>query len=533
MNVAEPLVQQARARGEATAIIEPGPGRDRRITFGALDDRSAALAAWLRRRGMKPGDRVLVMIGISIDLYVAMTALLRAGLVAVFLDPSAGRGHIRRCCAACPPDALLGPVRAQCLRLLHPGLMRARLLVVPPIFGRRLPAARGPELHACGPQTPGLLTFTSGSTAAPKAAVRTHGLLAAQQAALAEAIDLAPGQMDLATLPVFVLANLAAGVSSVIADADLRRPGHIDPGPVMAQLERHPITRSAGSPAFYQRLLEHAEQTGRTLAPLRRVDLGGAPVFPDLLDRLASRLPEGGPVTVYGSTEAEPIAHLTYAEASAADRAAMRAGAGLLAGPPVPEITLRIAAPDRLERGTMPAEAFEAACGAPSTPGEILVSGAHVLPGYLDPGEDVQTKLRVGRTIWHRTGDAGYLDAAGRLWLLGRAGAVIRDGRGTLYPLAIASAARQVPGVTHAAAVAAGGRRVLAVELAAGTPRGAATGALYERLGDRIDRVEVLARMPVDARHNAKVRYPQLQRMLGSEGDAAAAGDFLGAKHGD
>ena len=118
-------------------------------------------------------------------------------------------------------------------------------------------------------QTPALVTFTSGSTGEPKAAVRTHGFLLAQHAVLEESLSLAPGEVDLTTLPIFVLANLASGVTSVIPDADLRYPGRIEPGPVFEQLRQldrttHRLvgrTRIAASPALLARLAAHTRET--------------------------------------------------------------------------------------------------------------------------------------------------------------------------------------------------------------------------------------------------------------------------------
>lgn len=531
MNCVTPLIDQARERGDAMAIIQPSPRGDHSITFAQLESRSAALAHWLEGKGLKPGDRVLVMIPVSIELYVALPALLRCGLVAEFLDPSAGRDHVRLCCEAAPPDALLGSLKAQLLRVLHPGLRRVHSLVYPGWCAPSLEGGRDHEPRSCEADTPALLTFTSGSTAAPKAAVRTHGLLAAQQSALARAIDLQPGQVDLATLPIFVLANLAAGVTTVLADADIRKPGFIEPDPVLDQLTQHAITRSTASPAFFDRLAQRCEQTGRTLSPLQRIYTGGAPVFPDLLERLDRLMPEGGPVTVYGSTEAEPIAHLAFDEASDADRAAMRDGKGLLVGTPVPEVQLRIVNAEALADRTLTVEQFDAAACSADEPGEIMVTGEHVLKGYLNPADDAETKLRVGETIWHRTGDAGYLDASGRLWLLGRTSAVIRDERGVVYPFAIECAARQAELVAHAAVVKIDSRRVLAVQFmpeADEHNERFVVPRLYEKFAGVIDHIVVMPQLPLDARHNAKVRYPELRRELTrimSQSKAAQQGD--------
>ena len=514
MNIAEPFLRQAKHQGEAVAIIEPTSRGDRTITFDDLERASSEIACWLKHKGLKPGNRVLVMIGISIDLYIALIALLRLGLVAEFLDPSAGRDHVRRCCKVAPPAVLLGPMKAQLLRVAYSGLRRVRSMVYPRPFGLAIRNASDDRLANCTAQSPALLTFTSGSTAEPKAAVRTHGLLSAQQAALAEAIDLQPGQVDLATLPVFVLANLAAGVTTVLADADLRRPGFIKPDPVLEQISTHRVTRSTGSPAFYQRLVERCEQSGQTLAPLQRVYTGGAPVFPDLLARLDAQLPDGGPITVYGSTEAEPISHVAYDQIAPEDFKTMGSGGGLLVGQPVRQIELLIANPKQLKADRMTQEELESALCRTDEPGEILVTGDHVLKGYLNPADDIETKLHIDETTWHRSGDAGRLDDRGRLWLLGRTSAVIDDGRGTLYPFAVECAARQVSGVAQAAVAAVEGRRILAIETSPGVDQKRTTTTLSERFDAIIDDVVVLAQIPLDARHNAKVRYPELRRVL-------------------
>lgn len=514
MNVAEPFAKQARDRGEAVAIIQPSRRKERSITFGELHRRSVALANRFKRRGLMAGDRVLVMIEVSIDLYIALVALLRSGLVAVFLDPSAGRAHVRQCCETAPPTAVLGPIRTQLLRLAFPGIRRAKSLIYPNLIRGTASGDPAEAPAPCTPESPALLTFTSGSTAVPKAAVRTHGLLSAQQSALAEAIDLQNGQIDLATLPVFVLANLAAGVTTVLADADLKRPGFIEAQPVIDQIHRHRITRTTGSPAFYTRLAEHCEQTGQTLEPLKQLYTGGAPVFHDLLIRLNQLMPNGSPTIVYGSTEAEPIAHVGYDAITPDDISAMKNGKGLLVGRPVRQIELCIADPEHLRTTSITAEQFEAARCNMGEPGEILVTGDHVLKGYVNPSDDSETKLRVDHTIWHRSGDMGMLDPSGRLWLLGRSSAVIRDDRGVLFPFAIESSARQVDGVQQAAVLAMGSRRILAVEAAASVDATHVRSKLEQRFVGVIDEVVLLSNIPLDTRHNAKVRYPALRQMI-------------------
>lgn len=520
MNAAEVLLGQARARPDAPALVEP-IGRGRAISFAELEAATARAAAMLRDDGVAPGDRVLVLHRMSIDLYVALIAVLRIGAVAVFLDPSAGAAHVERCCQSARPRAFIGSPRAHLLRLMCPALQAAPLKYTTAAlapgarrFAKWSAFAPEPSMAPVKDGHPALLTFTSGSTGEPKAAIRSHGFLLAQHRALAEAIDLRPGQIDLTTLPVFALANLASGVTSLIPDADLRRPGSIDPRPVLRQIGLHRPTRCAASPAFFERLLDAAPDT--RWASFQRLDAGGAPVFPRLLERLRRAAPRARVVAVYGSTEAEPIAHVACDDITAADAEAMARGGGLLAGRPVPQIALRVI-PNRWGR-PIPAldeRTFEAMCLAAGEPGEIVVSGAHVLTGYLGGVGDEETKLRVRDTVWHRTGDAGYLDAQGRLWLLGRAEARIRDDAGELYPFAVEAAASALADVRRSALIACGGRRVLAVEPRPGAEPGLDAAVRRTLPWAKLDEIRIVRRVPVDGRHNAKVDYPALRRLLG------------------
>ena len=107
MNVAARPGGSAAGPG-APAIVDTWHRRDRTTTFAELEDAAARGAALLWQAGLRPGDAVLVVYPVSAELYGALIALFRLGLVAMFLDPSAGLDHIERCCALHPPQGLIG-----------------------------------------------------------------------------------------------------------------------------------------------------------------------------------------------------------------------------------------------------------------------------------------------------------------------------------------------------------------------------------------------------------------------------------------
>lgn len=504
INVVDLFSRQADARPDHPAIIE-GRGRRRTVTtFGDLERRGACGAGRLRAAGVREGDRVLVLVPVSATLYEVLASVFRVGAVAVLVDPGAGRAAFADAVARVQPAAFVGTPKAHLLRLVHapvraiPTAFTTRAGVP---FARRWAGGAPAATVALRPEAPALLTFTSGTTGRPKAAVRSHGLLAAQHAALAAALDLQPDDRDLCTLPVVVLANLASGVTTVLPDADLRRPGAIDAARLLRQIDAERPTRSVASPALFERLLEAAPG----VLPFRRVDTGGAPVHPDLLARLAASVGEA--VGVYGSTEAEPIAHLAHADLSDADRQRVAEGAGLPVGRPVDQVDLRIV-PDRAEPlGPFEAEAWETLARPVGAVGEIVVAGDHVVPGYLDGEGDAEAKVRVGDRVWHRTGDAGRLEADGRLWLLGRCSAAsTRDGE-TVYPLQVEAAVRARLGL-RTAFIDHDGQRVLAVE------RAPTAGLEASVAWARLDRIVSVAALPVDRRHNAKIDRAALRTMI-------------------
>ena len=521
MNLVTRLAERALEHPERPALVDSHRGTDRVVTFGELSKRVNAGAAALSDMGLKRGDVIQVFQPVSIELYELLLSAFHSGIRVMLADPSAGRNFLSLCCERVMPDAFFGPWKAHCLRLAVPLLRRIR---TPITSGAWFPGTRRWKTDAEGlppidlpDDEAALITFTSGSTGVPKAAVRSHGFLLAQHRTLSRALQFEHAEADLITLPVFVLANLASGLTSVIADTDLAHPGTPAASAIRRQCARHRVTRCAASPAFFEGLL----RSQKAMPAFQKIFTGGAPVFPDLLRRLHDAYPDAMIHSVYGSTEAEPIAHFSASDANHKTDAITNAGGGLCSGASVPEIELRVIADHwGNSLGPMCETEFAALAMPAGQAGEIVVSGAHVLPGYLDGLGDGETKIHVDDRIWHRTGDAGWLDESDRVWLLGRCAEKLPPfpsptglpDEALHYPFAIECSLREQFPDIRTAAVDWRGRRTLALGLSRGATAVPKIREKAAKLG--VHDVVCLKTLPLDRRHNAKIDHPALRRML-------------------
>ena len=517
-NIAARLLERADAHPDREAIVSHRGGRRRSLTYAELARRVTATAAGMRASGVGPGGRVLLLVPMSIDLYTGLLAVMHAGGVAVFLDAWADRRRVDAAIALADPALFVGTPKAHLLRVLSRAARRIpRHWVVRGRSGLgrfERTADRGPELVA--ERDHALVTFTTGSSGAPKGAARSHAFLWAQHRALAEHMSLREGEVDMPTLPVFVLNNLALGVTSVIPDFDPRRPARIDPRVIDRQIRAEAVSTVSGSPAFFERLCGwHADR--QTRLPVRAVWTGGAPVFPPLA-RLVEKTVEGAAQVVYGSTEAEPISGISAAELV---RLSGTGGSGgVCVGLPVPEIDLKLLrpwdGPIALGHGGLP----EWEVGAGEV-GEIAVAGDHVLGAYLAmPEETRRHKIREGDRVWHRTGDAARLDDGGRIWLMGRVGnRVVRAGE-SWWPTPVEAAALELTGIRHAAYlgmpdVQLGQRAILCLE--AERRRGSPVPDAEVRrvvAPAPVDEIRWFRRIPRDPRHASKTDTGKLRSQL-------------------
>ncbi len=517
MNVAFLFAETVRAYPDRPALIFNASSI---ITFRDLDTLSSRLAGGLFNLGLRAGDRAILLASISLPLYACLVALFKLGATAVFLDPQAGLGALDRTAALAGAKAFVGTRKASWLRWLSPALRRVPLRILAEgegpqsLQGLAHHSSPRTEIVNVEPESPALITFTSGSTdnAGPRGVLRTHRLLAAQHRAIARAFPFQSSDVDMPAFPVVTLHNLASGVTSVIPDFPFRRPDAVRPDRILRQIEQFGVTTASGSPAYWRPIAEHCLTSGLTL-PLRRIITGGAPVSPGLIQLLSRAGPGAEILSVYGSTEAEPVAVMRGRQIIAETAALTAKGAGIPLGYPVPGIGVRVLGQGR-ETGNERRD---------GEPGEIWVAGDHVARAYFaNPQADAANFLKEDRG-WYRMGDLGYKDGKGCLWLMGRVNTTItREGR-VLYPIPVESVSETLAFVRRAALIGLpderlGERAVLVVEFEPGFEKPgdwrARLCALCADRGWPLDDVRPISRLPVDARHNARIDYAGLKKVL-------------------
>jgi acyl-CoA synthetase (AMP-forming)/AMP-acid ligase II len=519
LNIIELLDETCVRFPAATALMWGVPGSGSRLSFADLADRSRRLASLFRQAGLRPGDAIVIFVPMSGPLYEVMAAVLRSGLIPVFVEPALWRETLDNAVSKLPVRGFVGTTAACALRWFVPALRR-----IPHAFvaGRAFPGATPlraaarcsptADVEPCPDGATALLTFTSGSTGRAKGVLRTHGMLVATYRILSAQLSLRAGEPNLTTLPFIAFVNLAAGASTVIPDLDSRRPGSADPERLVQQLREWNVSGLVTTPFLARGIAEFCRGSAVRLDSLRHVHTGGAPVLPELLEKLAEAAPQAQTGAVYGATEAEPIAFADLNDFGPQERNATRDGRGVLVGRPVDGVTVRVLSDLwGSPRGPYSAGQFERERVRDGVSGEIVVSGPNVSPGYLGGEGDRQQKIAVNGATWHRTGDAGYFDGSGRLWLTGRCAARIVHDHGTFYPLQAEAALAGLHAVERATLIKNSDERIVLVVQPAGAPEDVDIGDLASRLAwCRPHEIVMVKRIPMDRRHHAKVIYTEL-----------------------
>ncbi len=385
-------------------------------SYAELDQRADRVAAALWSSGVKPGDRVAMLAWNSPEVVELVHAVSRLGAVLVPLN---ARLRVEEL-AFQLRDAEVALLVCDA-SLVETGATAAREAEVPPprVFPLDNDGQTFPRKEAHASNDPLCIMYTSGTTGLPKGVVLTYGNVFASAAGSAFNLGILPGDRWLAVLPLFHVGGLSIVMRSVLYGTGMVLHRQFDEHALSASLRHDRVTHVSVVATMLQRLLD---VDAEPCAPQVRVVLvGGGPVPGALLERAAAL---GYPVVqTYGLTEtASQVATLAPADAIA------RLGS---AGKPLVTTRLRVD-------------------GAAGEPGEILVSGPVVTPGYFRRPEATAAAIHDG---WLHTGDIGRLDEDGYLYVLDRRDDLIVSGGENVYPAEVEALLLRHPAVREAAVV--------------------------------------------------------------------------------
>ena len=435
MNAASPFLETLSTRSDQIAIVEPG---GKSITYAGLFERTCALENLLRRRGLEPGDRVVLQVPNGIAFAAASIAVLLAGGVPLLLEPGLGvEVYLSRVRIASPRFLLVHPLVLRINRIPGlPVLLQRLERDVPPVPGsdpslQKILVSDGmldglvretssSDLKSTTPvqreaSDDGILIFTGGTTDMPKGVRLGHGALDDYIAHISSVLEGLSFERFLADTPQQVLYALRLGKTAYITKGRKKKRARN----ILQWIRQGTIDAYFGSPYVWMEMMARCgPRRERLPVSLKTVLLGGAPVTRDFLEMLLDWLPQGTSVKLlYGMTEAGPVCAVR-----AQDKLSY-SGEGDLVGSPLPQVRLEI---DRK--------------GGDTEIGEVVVHSPSLYTGYLGQPER-------GPEEGLCTGDFGKLvtvDSGSMLTLVGRGKDMIIRNSVNIYPLSFEPAIRDL-----------------------------------------------------------------------------------------
>jgi len=409
-NFADLVRRQAEAHREAVALVQPRPAR-RVMTWAELDRRVDAVAAGLSAHGLLAGHRIAIYGPNSIEFVVAYFAALRAGYVAVPINPDCTIHELRGMINDCGGRVLF-TAESQPIEELH------KIALTPQGLDELSKAAAQPVNSPRDPEALAVLLYTAGTSGEPKAAMLSHRALLSHVHNVASLDIVDKDDVVLAILPLFHVFGLNAVLgSSVLSGARLVIMDGFEGLADVLAAEK--ITNLPVAPP----MLDHILQDERAIAGLSSVTTvvsGAAPLSIDLRDQFTARTGlqvEQG----YGVTEAAPGVTATLGGDAH--------GQGHV-GRPLPGVEIRIG------DGSDPTE-----------PGEIWIRGKNLFSGYWPDGEGGPD-----HDGWFPTGDIGYM-INDELFLVDRSRELIIVNGFNVYPAEVEEAIAELPEVESVAVV--------------------------------------------------------------------------------
>lgn len=539
-DLASEVYATAQAHPERVAMMEPyreGEGwAFRTYTYASLSRDAEAIATGLRANGIQEGTRTVFMAPPSYQSCAVAIAMTRVGATFLWIDPSVGYRNVAERLSRISPEAFVGIPMSHLGRLAFGWGSRwmRKLIVVDGWFPGALTFdklkkyAPGPQVPPnVSPDDPSNVLYTTGSTGPAKPSLYLHRnfVNVYRQANHTWRFKEAGGiPVDMAAFPAFQLIGISAGGTVVVPPIDFLRqkPATVNAKDVCEVIQAAGVRTLFASPALLERVANYAHENDLKLDSLERVIGGGAPVFAPLMQSLGAVMgPKGEVWSNYGATEALPSTEVGSPETLAELAARTAAGEGICVGRPLPGLELIAVGPVDL-KSSKRSDFHRMPEGET---GELIVRGPNISPAYfMDPVATEKNKLfDEDGSVWHRLGDVGHIDEAGRVWVAGRVSQCVHLGEVWLLPIPIEAYFDQHEWVRRSglvkrknsagieeAVVCVEPNRALSKEDELLLLRDLEALKAKHPQGQHLAKLILSPGLPVDPRHNAKIERPAL-----------------------
>ena len=425
--------------------------QDERITYAEAHKRTAAIAAWLLREGVEPGDRIAIAMRNYPEWLLVYWAAVSIGVAVVGMNAWWVADEVEYALNDSEPKVVFCDHERLERILERPGSARRTKLVC--VRAETLPAgvtpwsdvvaqaAKMPQVDV-DPDADACIFYTSGTTGRPKGAQLTHrgcinNLMNLSFAGQVQALATAQGggaappaepptPVSLLTTPLFhVTANNCGAYAVTAGGGVLVLMYRWDAGEALKLIERERVTAMSGVPVMSRELLLHPDFGKRDTSSLMSLGGGGAPLQPDLVAKIDAEVATARPNTGYGMTETCGIITAVGGDFFVDKPASV--------GPAMPTFETKCVDDDGREV-------------AQGEIGELWVRGASVIKGYLNRPEATAESITDG---WLHTGDVAKVDADGFIFIVDRKKDMVLRGGENVYCAEVEAAMHHHPAIAE------------------------------------------------------------------------------------
>jgi acyl-CoA synthetase (AMP-forming)/AMP-acid ligase II len=437
MLVHDLLSHSAQRTPDSIAVIDHGHA----VTYRALEGMAQRVASQLQRSGVRQGDRVVLALENSTALVACYFGILQSGAVVVPLPSGPRSDRLVRALLDCTPAAsIVDESTWPLLASATPDGSLRRFVVSRDASSAAAFVLKDMSLQGALPPSSNppavvetdlaAILYTSGSTGAPRGVMLTHRNITTNTASIVDYLHLSEADRVMVVLPFYYVYGLSLLHTHVAVGGCVVLDNRFAfPNVVLNAMRDHAVTGFAGVPSTFAILLHRSNLRGTSLPALRYVTQAGGPMAPARIEEWLRAVPGVPLYVMYGATEA--AARLAYV--------------------PPEELTRRPGTIGRAIRGVeLRVLRDDGTVAGPGEVGELVARGPNISPGYWNCDEG--TRERFGPE-GYRTGDLGFGDSDGFLYLVGRRHDMIKVGAHRVSAKEIEEVVHAHPAVHEAAVV--------------------------------------------------------------------------------